>query len=163
MAARLAEHRQRDLETRPADDPLFDCLLDAEVGAACVADGRDADPKRGVEVPNRVVEAVRERCLEVLPDVDVTEHHVHVGVEEPGQERRPGDVDLLVAVQPDADLVDPSVDHCDVGLCDRRAGPVEHASAGKYRPHPELLSLARAGEASLSPSFAGLAHPSGPR
>ena len=53
----------------------------------------------------------------------------------PGQERRAGDVDLLVAVQPDADLVDPPVDHRDVGVGDRRAGSVEHPSAGEYRPH----------------------------
>ena len=148
MAARLAEHRQRDLEARPAHDPLLDCLLDAEVGAARVAHGRDADPNRRVEVPNRVVEAVGERGLEVLPHVDVTEHHVHVRVEEAREKRRAGDVDLLVAVQPDADLVDPSVDHCDVRLRDRRAGPVEHASAGENRPHPgSLRSLVQEGQA----------------
>ena len=81
----------------------------------------------------------------------MTEHHVHVRIEEAREERRAGDVDLLVAVQPDTDLDDLTVDHRDVGLCDPRAGPVEHASAGEYRPHLGLLSLARAGEKSLSP------------
>ena len=135
MAAGLAQHRERDLEARPAHDPLLDRLLDAEVGAAGVADGRDADPNRRVEVPDRVVEAVRERRLQVPPDVDVAEHHVDVRVEEARQERRAGDVDLLVAVQPDADLGDQPVVDRDVGLGDRRAGSVEDPSAGEYRPH----------------------------
>ena len=30
---------------------------------------------------------------------------------------------------------DLSVDHRHIGLCDRRAGPVEDPSAGEYRPH----------------------------
>jgi len=65
----------------------------------------------------------------------VAEHHVHVRVEEAREERRAGNVDLLVAVEPDPDLRDPAIDDRHVGLGDRRASPVEHASAREYRPH----------------------------
>ena len=53
----------------------------------------------------------------------------------PGRSVEPGDVDLLVAVEPDADLDDPPVLDRDVGLGDRRARPVEDLSAAEDRPH----------------------------
>ena len=148
MAAGLAQHRDRDLHARPAHDPLLERPLDAEVRATGVAHGGDADAEGRVEVPDRLVEAVRERLLHQPPDVHVTKHDVHVRVEEAGKERRAGDVDLLVAVQPDADLGDRSVDHRDVGFGDRRPRSVEDPSPGEYRPHlGSFRSLVQEGQA----------------
>jgi len=77
-----------------------------------------------------------------------------VRVEEPRQERRPADVDLLVAVQAHTDLVNAAVDNRDVGLCDRRAGSVEDASAGEYRPHLGSSRSLVPGRTSLAPWLA---------
>ena len=72
----------------------------------------------------------------------------HVRIEEAREERRAGDVDLLVAVQPDADLGDRSVDHRDVGFGDRRPRSVEDPSPGEYRPHlGSFRSLVQEGQA----------------
>jgi hypothetical protein len=81
VAAGLAQHRDRDLEPRPADEAFLDGELHAEVGAACVADGRDPDPERRLEIPDRLVKPVGERRLDQPPQVDVAEHDVDVCVE----------------------------------------------------------------------------------
>ena len=60
---------------------------------------------------------------------------VHVAVEQAGQQRRPGDVDRLVAVEPGTDIDDPTVLEGDIGVGDRRARAVEHATTGQDDPH----------------------------
>ena len=60
-----------------------------------------------------------------------------VRVEEARQQRRAGDVDLLVAVEPDPDLGDQPVLDRDVGFGDGRPRAVEHLSTREDRPHAE--------------------------
>ena len=132
VAAGLADHAEADLHARPADEAVVDRLLDAEVGAARVADGGDADAERRLEVVHRLVEAVAERRLEVARRVDGADHDVGVAVEQARQERLAGQVDALVAVEAGTDLDDAAVLDDQVRLGRIGAGAVEDAGAGEH-------------------------------
>src|SRR5918992_739012 len=87
------------MHPRSGHEPVLDGLLDAEVGSAGVADGRDADSQRGLEIRGRLEEAVAEWRLDQLHRVDAADDDVGVAVEQAGQQRLAGEVDRLVAVQ----------------------------------------------------------------
>ena len=135
VPAGLAEHAHRDLHARPDDQAAAHRLGDAQVGAAGVADVRDALRERPAQVVHGLVERVAERRLQLPQGVDAADHDVHVAVEQPGQHRGAGAVDLLVAVQAGAHLDHPAVLDHDVAARGRAARAVDHRSTPEHPPH----------------------------
>src|SRR6266545_4024439 len=121
-------------DTSTSSSSIRKCLLHPQVRPTGVPDSGDADVEGRPEVLLRLVEAVGERLLHQLPQVDVAEHHVRVAVEEAWKKGAPGDVDGIIAIQAWADVHDPvALDH-QVG---RRAGcrpRVEHLPTCEHSP-----------------------------
>ena len=135
VAGGLAEHRDRDLHPRADQQAVVHRHAEPRVGATRVAHRRDAEPDRGQQVRRRLVEAVGERpVLDRELVVLIRAGQVHVGVEQPRQQRLARAVDALVAVEPRADLDDlPVLDH-DVGVGERRHRAVEDLAPVEHRP-----------------------------
>jgi hypothetical protein len=145
VAARLAEHDQRDLHPRPEEQALVDRLLDAEVSAAGVADARDPGPERVGQVAPGLVELARERPLDGAPEVDVADRDVDIAVEESGQDRPALEIEILVPVEARADRDDPPLLDGDVGGGRGGTGAVEQAPAPEHGPRhrsPPISSVA---------------------
>jgi hypothetical protein len=134
VAAGLAEHGDRDLEPGTSDQAIDDGLLDPEIGAAGIADRRDPDRKRRLQVPGRLVELHRERPLDRTPEVDVRDRDVGVAIEHAGQDRPAADIDLLVAIQPGPETDDPVALEGHVRGGRIGAGPVEHPTSPQHDP-----------------------------
>ena len=133
VAAGLADHAEADLHPRPADEAVLDRLLDPEVGATGVADRRDADAERRLEVGGCLEEPIAERGLDQPHRVDAADDDVGVAVEEAGQDRLAGKVDRLVAVKAATDLDDAAILDDQVRLGGIGAGAVDDPTTGEER------------------------------
>ena len=158
VAAGLAHHHDRDLQPRTRDQPVLDRLLDPQVRAAGIADRRDPDRQRCLQVPRRLIELVRERLLGNPPYVDARDRHVRVAVEQAGQDRPVAEVDLFVAVETGADRHDPIFLDGDVGSCRIGARAVKHVGTTQDDPAHRVSSVSsgssRARNRSIPPSSA---------
>ena len=145
VPAGLGQHADRDLEPWPGDQAVGQGPLDPEVGAAGVADGRDPGLERRAEVAGGLEELVRERLLGPFPGVDVADADMDVAVEQARQDRPPGDVDLIVAVEPGPDVDDPAVLDRDIGRGRRRAGAIDDLATPEDHPAHRSSSRPAAG------------------
>jgi hypothetical protein len=145
VAAGLAQRADRDLQPWPVDEAILDGALHAEISSARVADCRDTAIQRCLQIARRLEELVREGALQPTYQIDPGNHHMYVTVEEAGQQGQAGHIDLLIPVQPAADLDDAPVRDHYIGVGYRTAGAVKDSPAAQYRPaHRPPPSLCRA-------------------
>src|SRR6266567_1283583 len=153
MAAGLAEHDDRDLETGTGCEAMIDGLLDPEIGATRVADRGDSGRQRPLEISGRLEELVRERTLDGSPEIDARNGDVRVAVEQARQDRPIAKVDLGVAGEagPEADEA-VAIDR-DVGTSGSAAGAVEDHRSPQDRSGHRTSSSSAAGVVPASSSI----------
>jgi hypothetical protein len=129
-------HRDGDLHARTDEHAVVDGTTQTGVGAPRVAYRRDTELERRHQVRGRLIEAVAERpVLDRQLVVLVRAGQVHVGVEQPREQRLARAVDALVAIETRPDVDDPAVLDHDVAVGERRHRAVEHLAPVEQRLH----------------------------
>ena len=93
MAACLAQRLARDEHARPGDEPLFDRLRQAEIGAAGVADRGEAAAQHALQYGARLVGEKGHRQDRQHGEVDLDGDGMDVRVDQAGHQRLALEVD----------------------------------------------------------------------